>query len=477
MIDDRILQQARTERSRAVAPPKPTRESLRQLRKQREDFLSDPLETDTSSVREVIARSWRRSLACKVDPIALRSELRKARIDGPFLRVAMPVVERLENVARDTGATVVLADPSGTIAMMRGDRDVLNWAGSRFALDGAYMTEEVTGTNSDGTALEEGTSVQVWGPEHYSEELQDAFRTSVPIRDPLRRRIAGILTLMVPEKVALVTDPASLSLIVEGAAAEITRSAAVRLAPQEQTLLEAYMRESRVRGAEAVLAIDDRTTIASTRAQQILTPEDYAILSGYAREAESGRLPFDQFVALAGGNRLIRVTAKPVHVEGDVVGAVLRLRETKRSRAPRLSRLPSRHQTRPRSRSWSEAARSSRHSAQRLRSCLAMARQYVSPASAVRAVRRSPGRWLRGWAIDVPYMRSTVPPTTARLPPLPSGLHSSGRRLTAARLCSCTWMNSRTRSAGRSSTCWPIGLRTASSSQRRTTSRTLPSRP
>jgi len=310
----------------AAVADRATRESLARLRVVREEFLADPAGTDLSRVRDVIARSWRRSVACNVNPEAISPELRDVQLDGPFLQIAMPVVERLENLARDTGVAVVLCDAAGTIAAMRGDKEILKWADSRYATVGSHMPEELTGTNSDGTALEEGASVQVWGAEHYAEGLQETFCSSVPVWDVLRRRIAAVLTLMVPEPIALSTDPGSLALVVEGAAAEISRSAAVRLAHREQALLQAYMRESRMRGAEAVLAIDERTTIASNRAQQILTPDDYAVVSGYAREAASQGGTLERMVSLP-GDRAFKLTAKPVLADGDVVGAVVRVRE------------------------------------------------------------------------------------------------------------------------------------------------------
>jgi len=308
------------------AVERPSRESLGRLRETRERFIADPSGTDLSLVRDVIARSWQRSAACRVDPLASHNEIRDIQIDTPLLNIALPVVERLAGLARDTGASVVLSDAAGTIAAMKGDKSMLDWADARFAIVGAHMPEELVGTNSDGTALEEGASVQVWGPEHYAEGLQDTFCTSVLIQDALRRRVAGVITLMVPEQVALDTDPGSLALIVEGAAAEINRSAVARLADREQALLTAYLRESRMRGAEAVLAIDERTTIASNRAQQILTPDDYAVLSAYAREAVILGADLERLVSL-NGDRPIKLTAKPVVVGGDVVGAVVRLRE------------------------------------------------------------------------------------------------------------------------------------------------------
>jgi transcriptional regulator of acetoin/glycerol metabolism len=308
------------------AVERPTREWLARMRSTREHFIADPVGTDLSQVRDVIARSWRRSAACHVDPESIPTEVRDVQIDTPMLNIALPVVERLAGLARDTGASVVLADSAGTIAAMRGDKAMLEWADARFSIIGAHMPEELAGTNSDGTALEEGASVQVWGPEHYAEGLQETFCTSVLIQDALRRRVAGVITLMVPQQVAFDTDPGALALIVEGAAAEINRSAVARLADREQALLTAYLRESRMRGAGAVLAIDERTTIASNRAQQILTPDDYAVLSAYAREAVTSGGSFDRLVSLT-GDRSIKLMAKAVIADGDVVGAVVRLRE------------------------------------------------------------------------------------------------------------------------------------------------------
>lgn len=300
-----------------------TRESVTQLRTLRDRFLADP-STDLSGVREVIARSWTRSAACHVNPEHVYSEIRDVQLDGTFLRVAMPIVDRLGDMARDTGVCIILSDAHGTHAVMRGDRDIMRWADERLAFVGGHMPEDLAGTNSDGTALEEGRSVQVWGPEHYSVALQDTYCTSVPIRDAVRGRIAAVLTLMVPERVALTTDPAAIALIVEGAAAEIGRLVGDRLGRRERALLDAYIRESRTRGTEGVVAIDGRTTIASTRAQQLLTPEDHAVVSGYANEVSSRGVSLERVVDF--GDLPFRLTARPVIADGDVVGAVVRFR-------------------------------------------------------------------------------------------------------------------------------------------------------
>ena len=131
--------------------------------------------------------------------------------------------------------------------------------------------------------------MQVWGAEHFNEALQSSYCTSVPIKDPIRRSTRGVLGLMLPESVGRDVSPQSILLLVEGAAAEISRRLAERLAAREQALLSEYMREVRKRGADAVIAMDDRTTIASSNALSMLDQSDFAVLSALARDAEPGR--------------------------------------------------------------------------------------------------------------------------------------------------------------------------------------------
>lgn len=318
-----------------------SREALGRLRRLHEHFVADPHHTDLSDLRPVIARSWMRSIACNVDAnTKFFAEVRQHQIDEQVLRLAQPIVANLEQMAQHTGACISLTDPLGTSALFRGNREVLRWASSRFSTQGAFMPEDITGTNSDGTALEEGASVQVWGAEHFAEGFHECFCTSVPIRDPLRGTIKAVLSLTVPERVALDTDPRALSLIVEGAAADLRRSLTARLAVREQALLSAYLREVRKRGAEAVLAIDERTTIANSRGQQTLTPADFAVIAAYAKESESHADAVERTLTIS-GDRAVAMCATPVTVDDRTVGSVVRIRRIAPSehvvRVPRTS--------------------------------------------------------------------------------------------------------------------------------------------
>ena len=254
----------------------------------REQFLSDPTTTDLSSLRPVIARSWQRSLACNVTTSGAFLEASDPNVDEQLMLAAEPVLTELEKLCVDTGGSVVLTDSDGTLAVFRGEPFEMRRAERLFPIVGARMGEDLIGTNSDGTVIEEGEAVQVWGAEHFNDALQSSYCTSVPVRDPIRRSIRGVLGLMLPEHVASTTNPRSLLLLVHGAAAEITRRLADRLAAREQALMSEYMREVRKRGADAVIAMDDRTTIASRSALSMLDQSDFAVLAALAKNSHPG---------------------------------------------------------------------------------------------------------------------------------------------------------------------------------------------
>lgn len=54
-------------------------------------------------------------------------------------------------------------------------------------------------------------------------------------------------------------------LLVESAAAEVTRALGDHLVARERTLLGSYLVEIRKRGTNAVVAMDGRTTVATAR--------------------------------------------------------------------------------------------------------------------------------------------------------------------------------------------------------------------
>lgn len=246
-------------------------------------------------------------------------------IDDLVLRCAEPVLAELETLAADTGAHVILADPSGTVAVFRGEPQVRRVTERVFPTFGGAMSEDIAGTNAEGTAIEEGVGVQIWGSEHFVVVLQGFCCTSVPILDPLRRTVRGFLSLSLPESVGLDVNPASIAWIVRGAAAEVTRRLAQGLAVREKSLLDSYLAEVRKRGAESVVVMDNRMTIATRGALEMLQPADYAVLAGYARESEQLSRPVEREVMLE-PERALHLRASPISSGGETIGSVIRLK-------------------------------------------------------------------------------------------------------------------------------------------------------
>lgn len=327
--------------------PQPDRPPLSQraLRSLQEQFVTDPEHTDLSVLRPVIARSWTRSLLCDVSPdLSVFEQIREPQVDEQVIACAEPVLDYLQVMAADTGASIYLADHNGTIAVFRGDADVHRMIERQVATRGGAMAEDVAGTNSDGTAVEEGRAVHVWGAEHFCVALQSSCCTSVPIMDPLRRSIRAVLSLSLPATVGAELDPRSIAAIAQGAASEITQMLNSRLAVREQALLSSYLTEVRKRGADSVVVMDDRTTIASKGALNLLSDSDYAVLAGYARESERTAAPLARDVTVGAG-ALMHVQARPITSGGETIGSVIRLRRPKTPRTRSARAASTNHRT------------------------------------------------------------------------------------------------------------------------------------
>jgi transcriptional regulator of acetoin/glycerol metabolism len=300
----------------------------------RDRFAADPVNTDLSTLRPVIARSWRRSVDWEVSP-AMRSftKIRQPRVDELFLQQVAPVVEELTRIAADTGATIYLADQDGTITGVHGDPEVLRKV-ERLVVPGVAMAEDVAGTNSDGTSLEEGGAVQVWGAEHFCEGMQHLCCTSVPIYDPLRRSVRAVLSLSIPERLARMSDARAMALVAHGAAKQMSQLLASRLASREQALLSAYLTEVRKRGSESVVVTDGKTTIASREALNTLGDREYSVLAGYAHEAEHLGAPVERELVVGAGT-VMRAHVRPITSAGETVGSLIRLRPAAADRQAR----------------------------------------------------------------------------------------------------------------------------------------------
>lgn len=131
----------------------------------------------TGLVDERLARSWGRSMAAGLAPAGRAAadlpspgELREAMAcNHSLLTHSRPIMEYLFDQVRHSHSVVVLADRAGMLMHTLGSPGFVDKA-ERVALTcGASWHESHRGTNAIGTALAEGTAVEVHGDEHFLE--------------------------------------------------------------------------------------------------------------------------------------------------------------------------------------------------------------------------------------------------------------------------------------------------------------------
>lgn len=131
----------------------------------------------TGLVDERLARSWGRSMAAGLAPtgramadLPSPGDLRQAMAGNhSLLSHSRPIMEYLFDQVRHSHSVVVLADRAGMLMHTLGSPGFIDKA-ERVALTcGASWHESHRGTNAIGTALAEGTAVEVHGGEHFLE--------------------------------------------------------------------------------------------------------------------------------------------------------------------------------------------------------------------------------------------------------------------------------------------------------------------
>ncbi|WP_114241115.1 sigma-54-dependent Fis family transcriptional regulator [Dyella sp. C9] len=153
-------------------------------------------------VPDTILRSWRRCQGLgleagtrpRVEPVP-QARLREMRERHETLwRMARAELDLLAPDAAATGSIVVLTDEQGWILDAEGSPGFLDKAGRVALMPGACWNESHVGTNAIGTAIVEGTPVEVRGGEHYFAPHGILSCSSVPIFDPYGK-LVGVLDI------------------------------------------------------------------------------------------------------------------------------------------------------------------------------------------------------------------------------------------------------------------------------------------
>lgn len=283
-----------------------------------ERFLTEPT-ADLVGVRPVVARSWYRSRAAGVDATADRGVFEDGRIDAHTLRIAEPILRRLDDFAADLGGYATLTAPNGSIM----DTDFLRYSEGFPA--GYSLLEEHCGSNGEGLALEEGRSVWLAPEEHFREDMRRNWCFASLVRDPFHSRVRAVIALTFPANRVRSLDPASTLLMLEGVAAEVTREIEARASADERLLLNEYLTVSRRRGGSAVLATDGKNTLMNAVATATLEEGDFAVVSSYAKDVMTASRGTRREVHLRGLG-LVTLEVSPVPLTQRRAGAIVVIR-------------------------------------------------------------------------------------------------------------------------------------------------------
>lgn len=250
------------------------------LRRAREDFLANGA-ADSGMVAPDVLSSWRRSQALDVHPDRVELPyVREPDPETPLLAAATPVLRRVASDLANQAVSVILTSADGVVL----DRVVSDPVMSR-TLDGVRLArgysyaEEFAGTNGIGTTLETGAPTFIRGSEHYVEDLDRLACAGSPIRDPISRRILGVVDLTCW---ARQSDPL-LFVLAKSAGSQIEDRLTALRNENETALLDAYLKHTR-RYPGGVLAIGGEVTLMNPYLRQTLDAGDQGTLLDHAAE-------------------------------------------------------------------------------------------------------------------------------------------------------------------------------------------------
>lgn len=272
-----------------------------------------------ASLSAAIAESWRRSDLAGVSPdmaeLPYHSDLPR---DSRLLRAAAPVLDQLALHLSDSPVSILLADPSARIIDRRvGIRQFLNTLDRTSVAPGFELSEQASGTNAIGTALESRKLVLVQGNDHYRDALRDLVCAGMPLIHPISQRVEGILDIT-----SRVKDSSPLMIpLVQAAVREIEQQLYEMASIRERATLESFLIASR-RGSSAVAAMSNDFVIFNPAASQLLQPSDKPLLWQWATENLQDSENYEGEFTLADAS-IVSVSARQTVVNGRTSGIVV----------------------------------------------------------------------------------------------------------------------------------------------------------
>ncbi|MEU0468869.1 helix-turn-helix domain-containing protein [Amycolatopsis sp. NPDC006131] len=209
--------------------------------------------------RPEIVDSWRRCRLSGVNPDDVTVVPGEPCLDSRIARVAIPVLSAMADIMIGANTSLLLSAPDGTM-LWRWSEDsrLAALLDRRSAVVGTRWNEDIIGTNGLGTALETTRPIVVNGAEHFSEALHAFTCAGAPIRHPVTRRVAGVLSVTsLVEDASPLMAPTLLKL-----AREVEEQLYSESTVRERELLHHFLAERR-RGRNAVVAVNEDVVIAN----------------------------------------------------------------------------------------------------------------------------------------------------------------------------------------------------------------------
>ena len=173
-------------------------DKVRAIHAAHDDFLESGAVSTT--VREVVAESWRRCAEDGVDadsvaaPVGVASdELISYREAHPLSHVFPLLYDVLGRAAEECDAVMAVGDADGRLLWVCGKPEILARAESINFAEGAAWSERHAGTNAPGTALRVDAPVQILAAEHFRRTVQPWTCSAAPIHDPIGHGILGVV--------------------------------------------------------------------------------------------------------------------------------------------------------------------------------------------------------------------------------------------------------------------------------------------
>jgi transcriptional regulator of acetoin/glycerol metabolism len=200
--------------------------------------------------------------------------------DTPLVHAAAPVLQRIANDLASQAVSVVLTSADGVVLeRVAADPTLLRALDDVRLARGYSYAEEFTGTNGIGTTLETAQPTFIQGSEHYVGTLGRLSCAGSPIRDPITRRMIGVVDLTCW---AHQCDPL-LFVLAKSAGSQIEDRISALKNEAETALLDAYRQHSR-RYPGGVLAIGGDVVLMNPYLRHALDAGDQTGLLNHAAE-------------------------------------------------------------------------------------------------------------------------------------------------------------------------------------------------